>query len=147
MNETKSLYDLVQERIKIIDNFDYAWEKSLAIDYLKAETEMSILLQILSEDDKPTIYSDLFKRLSLVNHSKPIQEILYENHLKDPKFNTNKYKNVVKLFYDLDNDELLNFLYGRNRVNNDVFDSLSKYFTDDDDKDGDHDEQQSKRQC
>lgn len=143
MNETKSLYDLVQERIKIIDNFDYAWEKSLAIDYLKSETEMSILLQILSEDDKPAIYSDLFKRLSLVNHSIPIQEILYENRLKDPKFNTNKYKNVVKLFYDLDNDELLNFLYGRNRVNNDVFDSLSKYFTDDDDKDGDHDEQQS----
>ena len=46
----------------------------------------------------------------------------------------------------MESDRQFKILVGSNYKSNYVFDLLSKYFTDDDDKDGDHDEQQSKNQ-
>ncbi|MFR0504293.1 hypothetical protein [Limosilactobacillus reuteri] len=133
--------DDLREQVKVVEDFKLSIEDSIKFDF-----EFNSRLKIV-DLNHPKYYPVKYYPVFAETENKSISEVLHDKRLEDPKYNTNNYKKLVKLFEDVESDRQFKILVGPNYKSNYVFDLLSKYFTDDDDKDGDHDEQQSKRQC
>ena len=140
-------YELAKRQLTLINFMDDSREQVTAVEYLKLSIESSIKFDFEFKLRLKVIDPTYSKRYPVFAEDKSISEVLYDKRLEDPKYNTNNYKKLVKLFEDMESDRQFKILVGSNYKSNYVFDLLSKYFTDDDDKDGEHDEQQSKRKC
>lgn len=140
------LYELAQQQITLIIFIDDSRDKASAFEYLKLSIEESIKFGFEFNSRLEMFDLNHPKHYPLYDEPKSISEVLHAKRLEDPKYNTNNYKKLVKLFEGIESDRKFKILVGPNYKSNYVFDELSKYFTDDDDKDGDHDEQQSKHQ-
>lgn len=136
-------YELAKQQITLINFIDDSREQVTAFEYLKLSIEDSIKFDFEFKSRLKTIDPNHPKRYPVFAEDKSISEVLHNKRLEDPKYNTNNYKKLVKLFEDVESDRQFKILVGSNYKSNYVFDELSKYFTDDD-KDGDHDERQSK---
>lgn len=137
-------YELAKRQLTLINFMDDSREQVTAVEYLKLSIESSIKFDFEFKSRLKSVDPNHPKRYPVFAEDKSISEVLYDKRLEDPKYNTNNYKKLVKLFEDMESDRQFKILVGPNYKSNYVFDLLSKYFTDDDDdKDGDHDEQQS----
>lgn len=138
-------YELAKQQLTLINFIDDSREQVAATEYLKLSIESSIKFDFEFKSRLEMFDLNHPKHYPVFAEPKSISEILHDKRLKDPKYNTNNYKKLVKLFEGIESDRKFKILVGPNYKSNYVFDLLSKYFTDDDDKDGDHDEQQSTR--
>lgn len=139
------LYELAKQQITLIIFMDDSRDKASAFEYLKLSIEESIKFGFELKSRLEMFDLNHPKHYPVFAENKSISEVLHDKRLEDPKYNTNNYKKLVKLFEGIESDRKFKILVGPNYKSNYVFDLLSKYFTDDDDKDGDHDEQQSTR--
>ena len=146
--DSDMLYKLAMQQITLINFMDNSCDRASAVEYLKLSIEESIKFDFEFKSRLEMFDLNHPKHYPVFAENKSISEILHDKRLEDPKYNTNNYKRLIKLFEGIESDRKFKILVGPNYKSNYVFDLLSKYFTDDDDdKDGDHDEQQSKRQC
>lgn len=139
-------YEFTKQQLTLINFIDDSREQVAAVEYLKLSIEDSIKFDFEFKSRLKIFDPNHPKYYPVFAENKSISEVLHDKRLEDPKYNTNNYKKLVKLFEDMESDRQFKILVGSNYKSNYVFDLLSKYFTDDDDKDGDHDEQQSTRQ-
>lgn len=137
------LYELAKQQIALIIFMDDSRDKASAFEYLKLSIEESIKFDFEFKSRLEMFDLNHPKHYPVFAENKSISEVLHDKRLEDPKYNTNNFKKLVKLFEGIESDRKFKILVGPNYKSNYVFDLLSKYFTDDDDKDGDHDEQQS----
>ena len=137
-------YELAKQQLTLINFIDDSREQVAATEYLKLSIESSIKFDFEFKSRLKIVDPNHPKYYPVYAEPKSISEVLHDKLLEDEKYNTNNYKKLVKLFEGIESDRKFKILVGPNYKSNYVFDLLSKYFTDDDDdKDGDHDEQQS----
>lgn len=139
-------YELAKKQLTLINFIDDSREQAAAVEYLKLSIESSIKFDFEFNSRLKIFDLNYPKYYSVIAENRSISEVLQDKRLEDTKYNTNDYKKLVRLFEGVEIDPRFKILVGSNYKSNYVFDLLSKYFTDDDDKDGGHDEQQSKHQ-
>ena len=130
------LYELAKKQLTLINFIDDSREQAAAVEYLKLSIESSIKFDFEFNSRLKIFDLNYPKYYSVIAENKSISEVLHYKRLEDPKYNTNNYKKLVRLFEDVEIDLKFKILVGSNYKSNYVFDLLSKYFTDDDDKDG-----------
>lgn len=128
------LYESAKQQITLIIFMDDPRDKASAFEYLKLSIEESIKFGFELHSRLEMFDLEHPKHYPVFAENKSISEILHDKRLKDPKYNTNNYKKLVKLFEGIESDRNFKILVGPNYKSNYVFDLLSKYFTDDDDK-------------